>query len=246
MNTFARALIILLLLLAAAIAGAFAGFFLILGLGYATGADDREGALAMGVATTGMPLGAIAGIVLALLGVARWYNRPEGEPFIGTKGLIGVIGVPLVLTGLLMLRIWWITTPELPSPKPRLLVQVRAPIALRDDTVFHQFWPSYHRAGTHVGAYTIPDTTETEGTLTLDTDFYMIYRVEDRRITVPYADKAHAGFTLTIGERPTIMDAYSDWQDPDFFLTDNIWEARPTDVTDPPAIQIRYKVVGSR
>jgi hypothetical protein len=105
---------ILLALLAAilgGVLGAIVGFFAVIALGTLTGADDTGGALAMGAAVTGMPVGAVIGAVLGCVlvirarrgrsvPVATGEQAPSPGPMITVQGWISLALVAAILVGI--------------------------------------------------------------------------------------------------------------------------------------------------
>ncbi|MBV7395583.1 hypothetical protein [Mameliella sediminis] len=234
----------LLLILVGGCIGAVAGFFLVIGIGLASGDTGMEGGLAMGAAMGGAPLGAITGAVLALVALIRWHRRPAGQPFLSGKALVIVIGLPIVVILGLSLRIWAITTPEFRSPRPELIVELRVAKGAIDpaQTAWKPLWPRYHRAGTYVGAYNLIDRREDEDYDYALLRFVMVYKVDNREMSLELERDWFAYFPLEIGKVPAPSDRFSAWIAPTMISHEPWGEEPKRDPAPGLDMAIRYKV----
>lgn len=234
----------LLVVLLGAVTGAVAGFFFIIGIGLATGDTGREGGLAMGAAMGGAPLGAIFGALLALVAILRWHRTPPDQAFLSPRALALVIAVPVLVALGLSARIWAITTPEFRSPRPEFILELRVARGAidPDQTEWKPLWPRYHRAGTYVGPFSLLEERRDEDYDYALLRFVMVYRVEERAISLELKKDTYAYFPLTIGRTPVPTETFTEWQAP-AYTSFEPWREDPV-LSEPPEIDmaIRYKV----
>ncbi len=244
MKSILTLILSLLLILIGALAGALAGFALVIGIGLATGTDTRDGGLAMGAAMSGAPLGALAGAILSLIAVIRWHRRPADRPFLSPTALALVIGVPVIVTLGLGLRIWTITSPEFAEPRPDLIVELRVAKGAIDpsNTTWKPLWPRYHRNGTFVGAYSLLEQREDEQYDYALLRFVMVFKVDDRAMSLELERDRYAYFPLDVGKTPVPSDNFTDWKAP-VYTTHEPWREEPVrGPADGLDMAIRHKV----
>ena len=225
------------------IVGGFLGFYLIIAIGVAAGDTGFEGALAMGAAGTGLPLGAIVGAIVAPALVIR-ARQPDAKPLLSPRGWLIAFGIFAVTGILFAIRLAWITVPEFGSPRPDLFVQVRMPAENAIEDRVGKIWPRYIRAGTYVTPYNEISRTEEDGDVVVTLRYVMVYRVKDRQIGVQYERDKYVYFDLPIGKRPEVTEGYSDWLRPVALRDETDWSNRVTLplTDDAPDIKVRVKV----
>ncbi len=210
-----------------ALLGGILGFFAVILIGTLTGADTQQGALAMGAATLGMPLGGLIGLGLGLGLTIRWRARrakaeavraareagetPSAGGAFGTQALIAIAVVGVAV---LVAWNWWTddgTPPLLPRPFPVLEAEIRLPADdpgipfatgrpadLRSGIVYHSMGPPVK-------------LREEDGQAILGMSIPMSYRTEDRGIEILLEPGKRLTFPLDIPARPAVDPAFSEW-----------------------------------
>ncbi len=213
---------IILAILAAVLCGAvggFVGFFAVIGIGELTGADNQQGALAMGAVLTGLPVGAVIGAVLGAVLVVRARRKREADIPRGSAKSIGAQG--WIALGLVVATVaagWmWIFQSDDPSilrsgAQPVLLVEIRAPADdpdisdamsrgtdLRNENIYHGMNGQMQREAD--GDYTVLKSSHT-----------IAYKTTDRSIELWLGQKRLLVFHLDLPKKPKDQAAFTDWR----------------------------------
>src|SRR5262245_48065259 len=127
---------IYLLALLAGIAGTVIGYFGAAAIGAALAAAFRmssfEGASGYFVAFVAGPIGAIAGLVLGMYLVLRYYGGITGFPALAGRMALIVAAIGTVATGGIWLRLATLD-PFINQAKPQLLFELRFPAGFSPD-----------------------------------------------------------------------------------------------------------------
>lgn len=207
------ALALLGALLGAALGGA-AGFFGTIALGYAMGADDQQGALAMGAAVTGLPLGLVVGAVLGCVIVLRLRRRAGAGPVTGRQGLAALAITAAVLAGLYGYFFWEPPKPVFKGAPPVVLAEIRVPAAMADPqfldgrtSLLRTYENTYYDADVALGQRPEGDW------LILTTRQTLFYRNADRALHVWASPTRLLIFELEplVPANPPGTDAFGDW-----------------------------------
>ncbi|MDJ0631474.1 MAG: hypothetical protein QNJ44_24700 [Rhodobacter sp.] len=246
-----------------AVFGGALGFFGIILIGTVTGADNQQGALAMGAATAGLPLGAFVGAIFGLVLVLRLRARgqadaarPAGndaaasevpEDRDGTSsgaGIQGWIAIAVVAAAIIGVWAWWTDDgipPYLRQPFPVLEAEIRMPAA-DPGLDFAMSRPAdlrseivFHRMNPPV------PLREEDGQIVLGLRGTLSYRTEDREIEMRLEPGKVLGFALDLGERPTPGGAFTAWRRVDRFSWYRDGVLVPMD--GPPPYFIRTRVL---
>lgn len=197
-----------------AVLGGAIGFFGVILLGYATGADDQQGALAMGAAVTGLPVGLVIGAILGCVIVLRMRRKAGAGPVTGQQGLaaLGITGT--VLLGFYGYFFWEPPKPRFKGSPPVILAEIRLPAGMVDPefldgrrSLLRTYEDTYYDADTVM-------TPRQEGDWTIiETRQSLFYRKADRAIHAWVRPGRLLIFELEdkIGANPAETDAFGDW-----------------------------------
>lgn len=195
--------------------GGMLGFFAVYGLGVATGADTQQGALAMGAAMSGLPLGGMIGAVLGCVLVLRWRMKSGAKPAGRTENLIAVGLVLSVLAGLYGYFLYEPPKPYYPdSPaRPVLQGEIRLPAGLAD-LDFIQGRRSMIRTyeNTYYDADTVLAPRMDGDSVVLTTQQPLIFRRADRSVHLWVSPKLLLIFDLDLPDDPPARAVFTDWQ----------------------------------
>ena len=192
--------------------GAFAGFFIVYGLGLLVGADTQQGALAMGAAVTGLPVGGIIGALGSAILVVVVRKRRGASEEIGRFGWIAIGIVAVAVAGFA----YWFFDDGLPpeygrGKSPYLLVEIRIPSndpdldeAATKDTYLGNEEVFYSPEGPlerlEDGDYTILKAKHLIG-----------FKTEDRHVYIWLGHNRKLIFELDLPRKPQPTE-FSDWQ----------------------------------
>lgn len=204
-----------------ALFGAVTGFFLYIGVGTLAGADNMQGALAMGAAVGGLPLGAVIGAAVGAFLVLRIRKRRTGTtPPLNKKREFwqALIGLTLV-AALITTAYLWFTDDGLPPEfgrwqhKPVIEIEIRLSANdpgikhalargadLRNESVFHS------ADGPLVQQIMGDDAI-------LSSRHTVFYKTDDRSIELWMAPGRLLVFDLPYGKVPAPTAGFSDWSD---------------------------------
>lgn len=213
-------LLVLLGAVVGALVGAFVGFFLYIGIGTLAGADNMQGALAMGAAVGGLPLGAVIGAAVGAFLVLRIRKRRAATaPPVNKKREFWQATIGLGLVAALTIAAYlWYTDDGLPPEfgrwqhKPVIEIEIRLPANdpgiqhalgrgadLRNENVFHSAdGPLSRRID--------------GGEAILSSRHTVFYKTDDRSIELWMAPGRLLVFDLPYEKVPAPTDGFSDWQ----------------------------------
>lgn len=199
-------------LLGAVIGGA-AGALAFAGIGLLTGADAREGGVAMAAALLGLPLGAVIGAGLGLWLALRWRRR-SGASVIGWQ-VWGALGLLVAGAGAFA---FWLFDNDIPpsfahdAPRPVLEAEIRLPDGL----------PGVDYAvnrGAQVRSQVVYSRTDQPlptrlepGYTVLSTRIELTYRTADRSLELYLSDTELLVFDLPYAPSPDASETFSDWR----------------------------------
>ena len=218
---------VILAVLAAILGGAIGGvigFFAIIAIGTLTGADNQQGALAMGAATGGLPLGAVIGAALAAFLVVRYRlkNAPvveaaaEGVATGSGAGVQALIALLVVAAGIGAFWTWytWSGDPAQfrAANRPVLLIEVRVP-ANDPDIPYAINRGTDLRSGQvyHSADGSLVKRVEGDHAI-LSGSHIMAYRTDDRSVELWLGQKRLLIFTLDLPAKPETQAEFSDWR----------------------------------
>ena len=196
-----------------AVAGAAVGFFGSILVATALGASNMNGGLAMGAATTFLPLGAVIGAVLALVLVLKW-RKGKGPDSKVSKIVGGILLAGcLAIGGYLYKEYWYVPpAPTLSGPVRTLHVEIRLPADMIDEEYFKGQRTRLYAYQTVLDADKPLTRQDNGGIVVLGAQHRMHYRVNDRKITLWVRYNRILVFELPIPEIPVPSDMFSDWQ----------------------------------
>lgn len=211
-----------------AVIGGAVGFFGYVAVGYATGADSQQGAIAMGAATVGLPLGLVVGGIAGCLLALRMRRNTGVGPGSTGQNLIALGGVLVVIAGLYGFVFWEPPKPRFKAgqPVPVVLAQIRLPADMVDFEFLEgrsgflvTYEDTYYDADAPTQVVSRGDEVILESRLTL------LFRREGRAIHIWLSPKRLAVFRLRYPDDPQHEAAFSDWRmadelKPGFYETD--------------------------
>lgn len=205
--------------LAGGLLGMIAGFFLVVGLGTVLGADDQQGALAMGAAMSGAPVGAVIGAVLGcalVIRARRGAGDDQGKPGIPRQGWIALALVGAVLGGLYLYLFHEPRPPMLSSAaKVVLHTEIRVPLEETDLENFDYFRPDLR---TYNDLYFSPDRVTGPVVDGAEVVWYAQHRLAydhaDRSVQLWVRPRLLLIFDLDLPGNPPQQDMFSDWRAP--------------------------------
>ena len=227
----------------AALGGAI-GFFVYILLAYATGADDQQGAIAMGAAMAGLPLGGVIGAILGCILVLRWRAKAGASLVGGRAGWIAMGVTVAVLVGLYGTFLWQPPKPVFKPPGSAPIV--KAEIRLPGDMVDQEY---IQGRKSHLRTYAEtfyeadkPFTLREEGDVVIiETEHQLLYRRDNRAINVWVNSGRKVVYELRVGDEPAPTNGFTGWQpisalEPGFYTK----EIPPDEIT---RVSIRTQVV---
>lgn len=207
---------VLLALLGAVLGGVMGGavgFFGYILLGKLTGADDQQGALAMGAAVAGLPLGLVIGAVVGCVLVLRWRRKAGAGPVTGKQGLAALGLTGAVLAGLYAYFFFEPPKPTFGGTPPVVLAEIRMPAAMADleflkgrSSLLRTYEDTYYDADTPLAA------RRDGGDVILETRQRLFFRRDDRAIHVWSRPDRLLIFELNLGENPAQTADFTEWQ----------------------------------
>ncbi|MDJ0824439.1 MAG: hypothetical protein QNJ16_02935 [Rhodobacter sp.] len=254
-----------------AVLGGAVGFFGIILIGTLAGADNQQGALAMGAATGGMPVGALIGAVLAAVLAVRWRVRARSAPVqaapdetaapdrdapggraapetgsprrrgLGLWDWIALTAIALAAAGGYA---WWTDDglpPVLRKPFPVLEAELRLPA---DDPGLAYALNRHADLRSEIVYHSLAPPVrlrEADRQVVLGLRGALTYRTDDREIELRLETGKVLGFRLDLGDRPRVTEAFTDWRRVDRFVWNRDGVPVPTD--GPPPYFLRTRVV---
>ena len=227
-----------------ALVGGTIGFFGVILLGTLAGADDQQGALAMGAAMSGLPLGLAIGAVLGCVLVVRMRRNSGAAPVTARQGMAALGITVAVLVGLYGYFLW-----EPPKPSfarnaaiPVIEAEIRMPAEMADleflkgrRSMLRTFEDTYYDADTVL-------TPRQEGDwIILSTRQTLIYRHEDRAVHLWVRPERLLIFELGLSANPAATDGFSDWQPVDHVRPGFYEEDIPPEEAN--GVAIRHRVI---
>lgn len=247
-----------------AVIGGAVGFFGIIFLGFLSGADNQQGALAMGAAVVGLPLGLLVGGVLGLLLVLRLRRPVTSDPgaaapvpdpskVSGTSEQASSTtrfawqawaAIAVVALGIAAAWAWWTDDgipPNLRRPWTVLQVELRLPA---DDPglAFLTSRNTDLRSGIVFQSAGVPTPVrQDDDRLVMGLTSPLTYRTDDRELEMRLEPSKVLGFDIDLPERPQPDDGYTAWRRVDRFSWYREGLLVPTH--GPPPYFIRYRVL---
>ena len=217
-----------------AILGGIAGFFAIIGLGLLTGADNQQGALAMGAGTVGLPVGAVAGMILGAVIVVRLRsarsppdagsgqpNAPsvdagEGAPRSKGRTLQAWVSIGLVLVCAAAFWTWFNWSGDPPqfwgSKRPVLFAEIRIPNDDPDIAAAVARGTDIRNGNVYHGVDGRIATEEDGPYVRLKLRHTIAYRTDDRSLELWLGQKRLLIFDLDLPAKPPAQERFSDWR----------------------------------
>lgn len=231
----------------AAIAGAAAGWFgsamLYMSVMLATGASDREGALAMGAFFGVGPIGGVTG-ALAGAGLVLYFRRGNDGPKMGRTAFITLA----VVVGALFAGFNWLNSG---MSKPQFSLHGTKPIMLYEIEVLDAGWPEPANYDGRVEMHSFdrllyPDDTgqrhdEVAGTHTVYGEITLLHKIERRQLAYWISDREVYYFELGLPKVPDAQENFSDWRPADTVGSRENGTSRQPAPDSP--IRLRTKVV---
>lgn len=230
----------------AAIVGALAGWFgsamIYMSVMLATGASDREGALAMGAFFGIGPVGGIVG-ALAGAGLVLYFRRRSAGPTMGKTAFITLA----VVVGALFAGFNWLNSS---ISKPQFSGHGTKPVMLYEIEVTDAGWPKPENHDGQVEMHSFdrliyPQNTgqrhdSENGLHTVSGEIALLHKIERRQLAYWMSDKEVYYFDLQLPKVPDAQDAFGEWR-----FADSIG-SRVTGTAKPPApdspVRLRTKV----
>ena len=199
----------------AAVVGSF-GFYAIAQM---MGVRDMNGGLAMGVATTVLPIAGVIGTGLGLwLGIV--VVRAAGAPtiWIGSLGILAIAGavaaayfvVPKLNDG---------NPYDLEGPRPVVYMEVRLPWPIQAGMADRFFRKSFESYASSHAQWDEPRQRDEDGLTILRFKVKLYWRVKDRQMVLWRADGGpKMVFDLPLPKEPESTEAYGPWKRVDYLL----------------------------
>lgn len=249
------------------VAGAALGFFAVIALGTLTGADTQQGALAMGAATTGLPIGAVVGAVLAAVLVVHLRrgraaepatsqaaaggratpeagdaaDRPTARQGIGWQGWTALVLV-VAAAGAFWTWLNWSGDPWRfrGSSRPVLFSEIRVPAGDPGIAWAMERGPDLRNGQVYHGMDgRMQRRDEGEHTI-LSARHVIAYKTEDRSVELWLGQERLLIFDLDLARTPDERPEFSDWRRVDHVRADFYGEDFPAEEHD---YHIRTKVL---
>lgn len=231
----------------AAIAGAIAGWFgsatLYMSLMLATGASDREGALAMGAFFGVGPIGGVIG-ALAGAGLVLYFRRRSEGPKTGRAAFITLA----VVIGALFAGFNWLNSG---MSKPQFSDHGTKPVVLYEIEVTDVGWPDAESYDGKVELHSFdrliyPQNTgqrhDTEkGLHTVFGEIALLHKIKRRQFAYWISDKEVYYFELDLPKVPDAQDAFGDWRPADSIGSRILGTSKSPQPDSP--VRLRTKVV---
>ena len=231
-----------LLALLAGIAGTLIGYFGAAAIGAALAAAFRmssfEGASGYFVAFVAGPIGAIAGLVLGMYLVLRFYGGITGFPALAGRMALIVAAIASLATGAIMLRLATLD-PFINQAKPQLLFELRFPAGFSPDKAA-KAGVELQSGDSNSPARFDSDATLAGGRLVRRGSAEIFRRASNRLLTLRIPGEPDRLFRLAIKPVPEHADALGTWQRTDLVFPDGAERSHPAPATD--AFEIRYRV----
>ncbi len=205
------------------------------------GVRDMNGGLAMGVATTILPLASVIGAGIGIwLGILAVRAASPPTIWITSAGLLAVAGAAAV---------YYLVLPnlndgnpyDLEGPRPVVHMEIQLPWQIQAGMADRFFRKSFESYSSSHAEWDEPRQRDEASRTILRFKVKLYWRVSDRRMVLWRADGGpKMVFVLHIPEEPFPTEAYGPWQRVDYLLEGDGNKATPPAAYD---YQIRTKIV---